>query len=877
MGEVYRATDTKLGRDVAVKLIAANVAQDAGRMASFTREAQVLASLNHPNIATIYGVEQDAIVMELVEGPTLAERIKQGPIPFDEAIGIARQMAEALATAHDKGIVHRDLKPANIKITPEGTVKLLDFGLAKAAAVAAVPPDEAMTIATSMSGSVISGTPGYMAPEQARGQDVDKRADIWAFGVVLYEMLTGTMLFRGDTTTDVLAAVVREDPDLNRVPDRVRPLLRRCLEKDPRRRLRDIADAMLFLETASEAPAAAVPAQGASRMPWLGWAAVGLLITALGVLAAVHFRETAPVVNTVRFKFALPEGVTFPTNAPFAISPDGRTLAFPAVGADGVPRVWLHPLDAAESQPLTGAEVGRAFGAFVWSPDSRHILYTHDQKLKRVDVEGGPAQTIVDLGGVSLSAAWHPEGIIVFGAVGGLMQVPASGGTPVPLTKADASRQEAHAIYGFLPDSREFLYTRGGPAGSRSIYIGSLDDAPDEQSETPLLKTDLGVAFLPGREMTSNGHLMYMRDATLVAQRFDAGARQLMDDPEPIAEQVFAVVGPTLGSGFFSTSDQGTLVYRTGTIAGLARQLTWFSRDGKALGTIVEPGRYLQLKLSPDATRLVASRTEVETGNNADIWITDLAAQTSTRLTFSREADVQPTWSPDGRQIAWAALRDGVPGLYRKPADGSGSDELLYTFSGGGPGNIIVSDWSVDGRFLVYALGGDVFALPIGEGTDATRHPIPIAQTPAREFGPDLSPDSRWIVYISDETGRQELYVQPFAPAGQAAGPATPVGGRWMVSSSGTLGLARWRRDGRELMFVGADGSLMAVDVTSTPVFKASAPRRLFELPRPFLVQTGNPGTLADITSDGERLLLALPSEQSTRPELSVVVNWQPG
>jgi Tol biopolymer transport system component len=317
-------------------------------------------------------------------------------------------------------------------------------------------------------------------------------------------------------------------------------------------------------------------------------------------------------------------------------------------------------------------------------------------------------------------------------------------------------------------------------------------------------------------------------------------------------------------------------VYRTGTLAGLARQLAWFSRDGKELGTVAEPGRYLQMKLSPDGERVVASRTEIETGNNADIWITDLAAGTSTRLTFSREADVQPTWSPDGRQIAWGAVRDNVAGLYRKPADGAGHDELLYRFSTGAPGNIIVSDWSTDGRFLIYAAGGDVFALPIGDGTDAaTRQPIPIAQTPAREFGPDLSPDSRWIVYISDESGRQELYVQPFAPGAQRAG-GTPVAGKWMVSNGGTLGLARWRGDGRELMFVAADGSLMAIDVTAAPVFKASAPRTLFQLPRPFLVQTGNPGTLADITRDGQRLLLALPSEQSTRPELSVIVNWKP-
>jgi Tol biopolymer transport system component len=595
---------------------------------------------------------------------------------------------------------------------------------------------------------------------------------------------------------------------------------------------------------------------------------------ALGVLAAIHFGETAPMVNTVRFKFTLPEGVTFTQNAPFAISPDGRTLAFPAVGADGVPRVWLHAFDTSESRPLAAAEVSANPGAFTWSPDSRFVLFTHDMKLKRAAVNGGPSQTIVDTGGPTFGAAWHTDGTIVFGTVAGLMQVPVSGGTPASLTRADASRREVHVIFDFLPDGRRFLFTRGGAPGSRGIYVGSLDNTPDEQPEPALLTTDLGATFVPGGDDPADGHLLFMRDSTLVAQPFAADDLRLVGEPKPIAEQVFVIPGAVFGSAHYSVSHQGTLVYRTGTIAGLARHLAWFSRDGKSLGTLAKPGRYLQLKLSPDASRLVASQTEIETGSNADIWITDLVAETGTRLTFSREADVQPTWSPDGRQIAWAAIRDGVPGLYRKPADGSGNDELLYTFASGPPGNIIVSDWSSDGRFLIYAFGGDVFALPIGEGTDASRQPIPVVQTPAVEFGPDLSPDSRWIVYISNESGRQELYVQPFAPAAQGAG-GTPVAGKWMVSSGGTLGLARWRRDGRELMFVGADGSLLAIDVTATPVFKASAPRALFQLPRPFLVQTGNPGTLADITGDGQRLLLALPSEQSTRPELSVVLNWQ--
>jgi hypothetical protein len=428
-------------------------------------------------------------------------------------------------------------------------------------------------------------------------------------------------------------------------------------------------------------------------------------------------------------------------------------------------------------------------------------------------------------------------------------------------------------VYGFLPGGRRFLYTRGGPAGSRGIYVGSIDAAPEAQDDTPILMTDMGATFVPLPGASDEGHLLFVRDGTLVAQRFDPAAAALTGDPVPVADQVFGVIGSNIGGAYYSASDQGTLVYRTGTIAGLARQLAWFGRDGTPLGALFARARYVQFKLSPDASRIVASRTDIETGNNADLWITDLAAGTSTRFTFAGEADVQPTWSPDGRFIAWAGVRDGVLGLYRKPADGAGNDELLYRFPPDAPGNINVSDWS-SGGFLVFALGGDVFALPIGEGTPATRQPIPVVQTPAVEFGPDLSPDSRWIAFISNETGRQELYVQPFAPAARSEG-GTPVAGKWMVSSGGTLGLARWRGDGHELIFVSADGALMSIDVTATPVFKASAPRTLFQLPRPFLVQTTNPGTLADVTQDAQRLLLAMPSEESTRPELSVVLNWQ--
>ena len=871
MGEVYRATDTKLGRDVAVKLIAPSLVEDRSRMASFTREAQVLASLNHPNIAAIYGVEDQALVMELVEGPTLAERIKQGPIPVAEALAIARQIADALAAAHDKGIVHRDLKPANIKITPDGVVKLLDFGLAKAAATANVASGDAATVAFSMaSAGMIVGTPGYMAPEQARGQDVDKRADIWAFGVVLYEMLTGTTLYSGDTITDVMAAVVREEPDLTRVPATVRPLLRRCLEKEPKRRLRDIGDAMLLLETVAET-ASVAPPSGRRLASLIPWGAAAALLVALVALAVAHFREAPPDVRPVRFTFSLPEGVSVPQNAAFTLSPDGRLLAFPAVGTDGGVRIWIHDFSEPEPKPLP-ADVTPSALTLAWSPDSRYLLYPHDNKFKRIAIAGGAPLTIVEAPGQPVGAAWSGD-TIVYGAGTAVMKVPAGGGTATALTKADTSKGEVHGVFGFLPDGRHFLYTRGGPVGKRALYVGSIDANPDAQDSNPVITTDFGGRFVPLPGSANRGHLLFVHESRLMAQRFDPRTRMLEGDPTVVAPQVFAIGSPSIGVAYVSASDEGTLIYRTGTVAGFARQLFWFGRDGKTIGTVAERARYQQLKLSPDGSRILSSRTDINTGSNADIWITDVATNATTRLTFAPEADAQPTWSPDGRFIAWAGARNGKFGVYRKPADGSGDDELLYQFDTP-QGGIILSDWSATG-YLVTALGGDIFALPIGPGTDASRKLIPVVQTMAREFGPDLSPDGRWLAYISDETGRQELYVRPFAPAGGSDGAATPITGKWMVSKSGTLGLARWRQDSKELLFVDADGNLMSVDVAASPVFKSGIPQKLFALPRPFLTQTPQPGTLADVASDGQRLLLAMPSDESTRPELSVVLNWQ--
>jgi Tol biopolymer transport system component len=872
MGEVYRATDTKLGRDVAIKLMAPALAQDPTRLAGFRREAQVLASLNHPNIAAIYGVEDQALIMELVEGPTLADRIKQGPIPLGDALGIARQIAEGLAAAHDRGIVHRDLKPGNIKIAPDGTVKLLDFGLARAVFTAATPTDDAATVAYSMVGAdALAGTPAYMAPEQARGLAVDRRADIWAFGVVLYEMLAGSAPFKGDTITDILAAVVREEPDLSRVPATVRPVLRRCLEKDPKRRLRDVGDAFLLLETAGDAPVAAVESRR-GLMAWLPWAAAGVAIVAFGMLLTVHLRETPPAANTVRFRLTIPPEITFTQTTQFAISPDGRALAFPAFGPAGENQVWLQEFDKTEPRPLATTAIAVIPELLTWY-DNDTILYSAGRKLKLADIDGTPPTDLIEYTSPLLGAAVGQDGSILYGSLAGVMRWAPGEGEPKQITRTDPGKPLRHAVADLLPDGEHFLYTMSGEQGTRGIFVGRLDGAEDDEPTEPILRTDFGAVFVPDSGSSRTGHLLIVRDTSILAQRFDVRSLKPAGEAVPVAPDVFVANSNNLGIAFYSASRQGTVVYRRGTRAeNLSRQLAWLGRDGNMISTLSELARINQVKMSPDGNRAVTSRTELDTGVNADLWITDLIAETSTKFTFGGGANVQPVWSPDGRYIAWTRLREKDAQVLRRSSDGAGGEELLYTHPERRTGNM--SDWSHDGRFLIYSYNGDVVALPVGPGTDQTRQPIPIAASPATELGAAVSPNGRWIAYLSNETKRQEVYVQPFAPGAQAAGQAAPVGARWMVSS-GSLGMIRWRSDSGELVFLNPDGALVSVDVSSTPVFKASAPRVLAPLPRSFLIQAGNPGALADTTRDLKKLLLAVPSETGRRQELSVVLNWR--
>jgi dipeptidyl aminopeptidase/acylaminoacyl peptidase len=588
--------------------------------------------------------------MEYVEGPTLAERIQRGPIPLAEALEIVRQMAAALEEAHQRLVVHRDFKQGNVKIKPDGTVKVLDFGLAKLPAVqtganACASDSPTLTIAATQ-GGVILGTAAYMSPEQARGEPVDKRGDVWAFGVVLCEMLTGKRLFQGKTTSDVLAAVIRDEPDLTEVSAKVRPLLKRCLEKEPQRRLRDIGDAMGIIESTPEGAQA--------RRNWLPWGIAALSLAALAAVSWVHFRETQPEKRLVSTSINPPEKTNFDFAARFnppALSPDGRRLAFRARGADGKTQLWVRPLDSLAAQALAGTE--EASQPF-WSPDSRSIAFFADGKLKRIEATGGPAVTLADAP-IPWGGTWSPEGVIVFGATPGpLQRVPAGGGVATAATTLEQNHDYAHHFPWFLPDGHHFLLTARTQVRSTDqiLRLGSLD-SPEVRTVEVGRIGDVNIAY-------SSGYLLYMRDYTLMAQPFDEKRMAAAGDAVPLAEQVSSVFPGDSRVGIFSVAREGLLAYQAGpTVTG--QELTWFDRSGKPVGTLGEPGEIWSVDFSPDRKRVAITVR----GPNDDIWIYDVVRGFASRLTTSPAAERNPVWSPDGRSIIYYSDAKGKWDLYR--------------------------------------------------------------------------------------------------------------------------------------------------------------------------------------------------------------------
>jgi Tol biopolymer transport system component len=858
MGEVWRARDTKLGRVVALKFLSPPFASDPDRLARFGREARVLAALNHPNIASIYGFEDasdaHALVLELVDGPTLADLIAHRPIPVDEAFRIARQIVEALDAAHGQGIVHRDLKPANIKVTPNGVVKILDFGIAKTIAPAADPLLSSMSPTLTVQGTyagTLLGTAAYMSPEQARGGPVDRRADIWAFGCVFHEMLTGTRLFAGDTVSDTLAAVLRADPTFDGIPARAERLLRSCLQKDPNRRLRDIGDADLLMtavdpiegHTTSTSPVR-------SRVAW----AVAAGFAALAVLLAfVHLREQPLVLAPVSFQLLPPDKVSY-TGGFFVLSPDGSRIAFSGVGMDGRNHLWIRTMSVLEPKLVRGSEGGTSP---FWSPDGKWVGFVAGGQLKRVDVNGGTPQMVADRVG-NRGNSWSESGVILLGA-DRIYKVPAAGGALVPVTTLDPARRETfHARPFFLPDGRHFLFVRASAVPDMTgIYVGSIDDPPGQPGKR-VMGGSIGPMFVP-TPGTKVGRLFFLRDRQLMVQPFDTDRLELGGDPVLVAEPV-GDNGNAIG--YFSVSPTGVLAYRGGTEE---TRLTWFDRHGTVIGEPGDPARYDEVELSPDGRRVAAPRY----GANHDIWLVELARGVSTRLTFDPSWDNHPVWSPDGNQIVFASNRTDPRDLFRKLSSGAQDEErVLATDKPKTP-----LDWSRDGRFLLYsevngAQGEDLWLLEHPGGAPAERKTIPFLATPFRESEGKFSPDTQWIAYTSDESGRSEVYVRAFQGTGAGAE-------KWIISVGGGS-QPRWRADGKEIFYVAPDRRIMVVGLKPLPSFNASVPQPLFTAPVVGGVGNVTSERLWDVSGDGQRFLVAVAPDAGRSP-LSVVLNWRAG
>ncbi len=861
MGEVYRAHDSRVGRDVAVKVSEQRFGE------RFEREARAIASLNHPNICMLFDVGPNYLVMELVEGQTLWERIKEGAIPLEESLNIARQIADALEAAHEKGIVHRDLKPGNVIVKEDGSVKVLDFGLAKVAPTSRSASDNdnpelspTISMAATQAG-VILGTAAYMAPEQARGKPVDKRADIWAFGVVLYEMVTGEKLFKGEDLTETLAAVVMKDPDLSSAPLELRPLLAKCLEKDPRKRLRDISGVDALLEVGrkeaqlaeSQLQAKALPTAEARRS-WLWPVVAGVLAAGVAVaLWAPWSTEPAPP-EVVRFEVPIPENLRM-TNAPPQLSPDGRFLSFVAE-SNGQAQVWIRPLDTLEARPLAGTE--SVVGAANWSPDSRSIVFSSGTppKLKRVDIEGDLPQTLCDSGG----GAWGSLGVIVTYASGVLGRVSENGGECTALVTIDAAQGDSDVGFAyFLPDGEHFLYKRTSTQPARNgIYVGSINAEPGQQDLTILMPTSSAALYAPSPNTGQNsgaGYILFSEDSTLMARPFDPDRRAFTGPAVPLA----ANIGSRTGS--YAVSDNGTLAYRAGAGLTGVLQITVLDRQGQPVATVGGVGNNTEPSFSRDRTRVVVSNKPLSPTDTTDIWLYDLARNAPTRFTFDPANDIYAVWSPDDSYLIFSSDREGgVANLYRKAASNAGNPELLL--QSGEPKK--PTDWSLDGRFLLFTkadptTGNDLWYLPLDGPNGAPGEPQPYLATEFDEDWARLSPDGRFVAYSSDASGSREVYVRTFPD---------PSGGLWTISTGFGLN-PHWRGDGRELFYT-IRNRMMAVPVTLESTFQFGAPQPLFTMP-------GGPGSF-DVDAGGERFIKAVDTTlgaELPQAPITVVLNWQ--
>ena len=859
MGEVYRATDTSLGRDVALKILPAPFDVDPERLARFRREARLLASLNHPNIAQIHGMVEangaHAIVLEFVDGESLADRIARGAMPLDDALGIARQISEALEAAHEAGIIHRDLKPANVMVTRDGRVKVLDFGLAKlvesttAASEATETPT--LTSPAMITGlGTLMGTAAYMAPEQARGLPADRRSDVWAFGCILFEMLTGRRAFGGSHVTDTLAAIIRAEPDwtqLRGVSEHVRALLRRCLQKNATSRLQCIGDARIAIdEFRTRGPETATSTGGRQ---WIAWLVAAAAVAAAAMAWADAWRrEPAPsdAVSATRFTIALASGLRLPTEGKpmLALSDDGSQLAFVAGGDTSRQQIYLRAMDRTEAVPLAGTD-----GAVVpfFSPDGEWVGFFAEGKLKKILTRGGTPRVLAEVSNPQ-GATWIGHTIVFSSDLSVLLQVPDDGGKPQAVTRFDTD-EIAHAFPRFLPDGESVLFSMLRSSGPPGI-VGQRLDSGDRRQLVSGQDGTMPVYVAPG-------HLIFAQRDRLMATTFDSKSLTSADVAVPVVEGVYMPL--------FSISPSGTLAYveSAGRKGVSGSHLVWVSRDGKEVPLPAPVRSYNQPRLSPDGRRIavdvVAGATQVQ------VWLYDIPAGSLSPFTFTG-GNRHAVWTPDGTRIAFQSDREGPQQVFWKRLDGSGVEERLTQNTASQAGTVydIPYSFTPDGRVLTTArvgptTGADIFAVPVEGGA---AQPQRVLHSTAADGAPQLSRDGRWLAYASDESGRREIYVQAFP------GP----GGKWQVSTDGG-NEPLWNPNGRELFYRSGDG-MMSVEVNTASGFAPGKPRVLFTGPyRKGSAWWARPNY--DVTADGQRfLMLKNADDPAPATEIAVVLNW---
>ncbi len=860
MGEVYRARDTRLDRDVAVKVLSAHLSTSEEVRQRFEREAKTISRFSHPHICSLYDVgregETDYLVMEFLEGESLADRLGKGPLPTEQILRYGIEIADALDKAHRQGIVHRDLKPGNVMLTKTG-VKLLDFGLAKPLQTAgARPVSGASSLATEMQASqpltergTVLGTFQYMSPEQLEGGEADSRSDIFAFGAVLYEMATGKKAFTGKSQASLIGSILRDDPPsiseaAPMVPPALNRVVRTCLAKDPEDRFQTAHDAKLQLQWVIEGGSqAGLPAPVVARRKnreKLAWSVAAVGILAAGVATFGYLRRAPAPPLMARFDIAAPEDL-ISIDMP-RVSPDGRSIAFNAADSSGKARIWVRPLNALTAHALEGTDgTTRPF----WSPDSKFLAFFAEGKLKKVDISGGPPQKICDAPTGS-DGSWSAQGVILFDGITGdpIQRVSAAGGAPVVEVKPDASRKETNVAWPeFLPDGKHFLYLVSGQKPEDNVYrIGSLDS----KDSKVVASAQTLITYAPP------GYLLFVRDKTLVAQRFELSSLKTIGEPAPVAEKIGT---DAVGLARFSVSRNGVLAYRSGDSGS---RLLWLGRDGKELETAGGTGEYGNPALSRQGDRLAFQLSDPRTGK-LDIWVRDLVRGVNSRFTFSAGSNFCPVWSPDGSRIVFTSESGETSSLVEKPATGQGEEKILLKST---EGRVIATDWSRDSKYIAYSLRGkggwDILVLP----TSGDAKPIPVARTPFNEFWPWFSPDGRFIVYQSNESGRMEIYVQTFPNAS----------GKWQVSTAGG-GDPSWRSDGKEIFYRTADQKVMAVDVQAGETFQAGIPRPLFSA----RVLSGAFRNRYVASADGQRFLFVAPLGRESMTPTTVVMNWWAG